>query len=155
MSNWHDWDERSWTEQCEMLDRAAADSNLFEPWEGYYVRFSQQLRAELDRFVLERDGDPVRFAVQLQDVIARVIEIAVEATECDDSWYSTVAWGVRWLCEARGLALDDEQRRGLMTTVSSCFESWIVKESQTLRASDALTELLVRGPFEARYRSRT
>jgi hypothetical protein len=62
---------------------------------------------------------------------------------------------VRWLCEARGLALDDEQRSGLLTIVRSSFESWTVSESQTLKASDVLTELLVRGPFEARYRSST
>jgi hypothetical protein len=149
------WDHRSWTEQCALLDRAAAGSNPFQPWEGYYVRFSQRLREELDRFVLELDGDPVRLAMQMQDAIARVIEIAVEATECEDSWYPTVAWGVRWLCEARGLALDDEQRSRLMTIVRSCFESWTVNESQGQRANDALTELLVRGPFEARYRSPT
>jgi hypothetical protein len=151
----NDWDNRSWTEQCALLDRAAAGSNPFGQWDGFYVRFSEQLRGEIDLFVLEPDGDPVRFAVQLQDAIARIIAIAVEATTCDDSWYPTVTWGVRWLCEARGLPLDDAQRKQLSTIVNSCFESWIVNESQTLQANDAITELLVRGPFEARYRSST
>jgi hypothetical protein len=151
----NDWDCRSWTEQCALLDRAAAGSHVFEAWEQHFVRYSEQLRVELDRVVLELDGDPFRFAVQLQDAIGRVIEIAVETTNFEDAWYESVIWGVRWLCEARGLPLDYAQQSQLATIVSSCFESWTFRESHALQATDALTELLVRGPFEARYRSPT
>ncbi len=92
------------------------------------------------------------FQAAMADLAMGVIDLVIEATGCNESWYWIAADAFEWVLEARGLALDEAAKTALEQTTERAFSSWTVPEDKNRSVvADDVALLAVKHAFGEQY----